>query len=140
VLSLEDLDIFEKPQRVHETSKPVFDWFLIALACLIPLDVGVRRVQLDWSVIKSWFGFGKKGDSTATMGALLERKKQVQTAVAPQERPKPVNIPSAPVPASVPKPAVPSKAEKPEQAKPDAAQQSTTERLLARKRKRDGDQ
>ena len=28
------------------------DWLLFGLAILIPVDVGLRRVQLDWSVIK----------------------------------------------------------------------------------------
>jgi len=61
-----------------QSSSPVFDWFLIALAILVPLDVGIRRVQLDWYVIKGWFGFGKEQkQSTATMGALLQRKQDV---------------------------------------------------------------
>ena len=131
ILSRDTLDIFQRERATRESSKPVFDWFLIALACLIPIDVGVRRVQLDWSVIKSWFGIGKRRESTATMGALLERKKQIQPAVnPPQERPKPLNLPSQPA-TIAPKPTEP-KAEPP---KSDAPQ-STTERLLARKRKR----
>lgn len=60
------------------SSNPIFDWFLIALAILVPLDVGIRRIQLDWYVIKSWFKFGKEDkSSTATMGALLQRKQNV---------------------------------------------------------------
>ena len=140
VLSRDDLDIFTASRVPRESSKPVFDWFLIALACLIPIDVGVRRVQLDWAIIKGWFGFGRKRESTATMGALLERKKQVQTVVAPQERPKPLNLPVTPSapppkPAAAPKPA----ATEPPPASPDGPQ-STTGRLLARKRKREEDQ
>ncbi|WP_339728176.1 VWA domain-containing protein [uncultured Gimesia sp.] len=61
-----------------QSSNPVFDWLLIVLAILVPLDVGIRRVQLDWYVIKGWFGFGpEKQSSTATMGALLQRKQGV---------------------------------------------------------------
>ncbi|QDT97433.1 VWA domain-containing protein [Gimesia aquarii] len=61
-----------------QSSNPIFDWFLIALAILVPLDVGIRRVQLDWYVIKSWFGFGSEQKaSTVTMGALLQRKQGV---------------------------------------------------------------
>lgn len=60
------------------SSNPIFDWFLIALAILVPLDVGIRRIQLDWYAIKSWFNFGKDDkNSTATMGALLQRKQDV---------------------------------------------------------------
>jgi Ca-activated chloride channel homolog len=137
VLSRNDVDIFQSARVPRESSKPVFDWFLIALACLVPIDVGVRRVQLDWSVVKSLFGFGKQRESTATMGALLERKKNVQATVAPVEKPKwtapaPQSSVNIPKPVSVePKP----KTEKPPENPADA--QSTTGRLLARKRKRD---
>lgn len=61
-----------------QSSNPVFDWLLIALAILVPLDVGIRRVQLDWYVIKGWFRFGPEHKtSTVTMGALLQRKQDV---------------------------------------------------------------
>jgi uncharacterized membrane protein len=136
ILTRSDLDLFHPQRGPRESSKPVFDWFLLALACLIPIDVGLRRVQLDWQVIKGWFGFGRKGESTATMGALLERKKQVQTSTTPAERPKPVILPTdtAPrPPVSMPKPA-PKPKDDP--AAKDETPQSTTERLLARKRKR----
>jgi Ca-activated chloride channel homolog len=136
VLAPEDLDIFHPARSARESSKPVFDWFLIALACLIPLDVGLRRVQLDWSVIKSWFGFGRRKESTATMGALLERKKQVAATTTPAERPKPVLLPvrESPEPPPAAPPAQNPRAEPPS---PGEAPVSTTERLLARKRKRD---
>jgi uncharacterized membrane protein len=140
VLSPNDLDLFHPPRSTRESSRPVFDWFLIALACLIPLDVGLRRVQLDWQVIKGWFGFGKKSGSTETMGALLQRKKEAQAAITPAERPKPFVLPTKPTPAP-PATSQPKTESKP--ADPDAGEtpQSTTERLLARKRKRkDGDQ
>ena len=133
VLSRSDVDVFQRARTMRESSKPVFDWFLIALACLIPIDVAVRRVQLDWGVVKSWFGLGKKRESTATMGALLERKKQTQTTVAPQERPKPIHLPTAPAP----KPVAPPAAPKPPAPESPDSHQSTTGRLLARKRKRE---
>lgn len=133
VLSPADVELFHPERSTRESSKPVFDWFLIALACLIPIDVGLRRVQLDWLVIKGWFGFGGKRESTATMGALLERKKKVQTATSQAERPKPVILPGMPGEPTAPKPAA-------DPPPADGATQSTTERLLARKRKRqDGD-
>ena len=133
VLSRSELDIFSGSRKPRESSRPVFDWFLIALACLIPLDVGVRRVQLDWAVVKIWFGIGKKRESTVTMGALLERKKQVQATNVPQERPKPINLPTNPAPTSVP---APQPAAAPKEEPQKDTPQSTTGRLLARKRKR----
>ena len=131
-------DIYHPERQLRESSRPVFDWFLIALACLWPLDVAVRRVQLDWSVIRGWFAFGKKSEeSTTTLGALLGRKRRVEATLAstPETRP----IPSAkPTPPRVPKPASPA----PDIAPPGESTESlsTTERLLARKRKRDQDQ
>ena len=41
----EGRDIFVEERQPTQRSLPVFDWFLIALACLIPLDVAMRRVQ-----------------------------------------------------------------------------------------------
>ena len=141
VLTLGDLDLFHPPRTTRESSRPVFDWFLLALACLIPLDVGLRRVQLDWLVIAGWFGFGKKHASTETMGALLQRKKDAQAAITPAERAKPIVITSKPTAATPPGTPVSKSAPKADGTATTDQPQSTTERLLARKRKRqDGDQ
>ncbi|HZJ15396.1 MAG TPA: hypothetical protein VFD27_10115, partial [Chthoniobacteraceae bacterium] len=133
-----ETDLFHPQRTPRESSRPVFDWFLFALALLVPLDVAVRRVQLDWSVILAWFGRGPMAKvSTQTMGALLQRKQKVKEALdAPRaEAPRPVILPPKP---STPRtePAEP-KAEAPPPPPADATlPQSTTERLLARKRKR----
>ena len=138
LLTPEDMELFQPARQLRESSKPVFDWFLLLLACLIPVDVGLRRVQLDWGVVAGWFGFGKGRESSPTMGALLERKKQVHSATAPAERPAPVILPAqAPGPA-VKRETLAAKAKEasPPAAEPDEKTLSTTERLLARKRKR----
>ena len=141
VLTPSDLDLFHPPRSTRESSRPVFDWFLIALACLIPLDVGLRRVQLDWLVIAGWFGFGKKSGSTETMGALLQRKKEAQAASTPVQRPRPVAVTSKPAATATPAATTQKSQSKPDESPAADQQQSTTERLLARKRKRqDGDQ
>lgn len=71
-------DVIYGRRKPKQSSKPIFDWFLIALAIILPLDVAIRRVQLDWYVIRSWFRFGAEDkSSTATMGALLQRKQNV---------------------------------------------------------------
>ena len=132
--------IFSSTPLAARKLPALFDWFLIALACLIPLDVGLRRVQLDWLVIKGWFGFGRKAGSTETMGALLQRKKEVQSAIAPAERPKPVVLPATPTAtAASPAASLPKPQTKPDEPPTTEQPQSTTERLLARKRKRDQD-
>lgn len=126
-------DLYRGRREPKRSSKPVFDWFLIALACLVPLDVGLRRVQLDWSVIRGWFASQKQqGPSTATMGTLLERKKEVaatleakrsETPLPPQrvETP-PVTVTTSPKDA--PKPTTTDESE------------TVTSRLLAAKRRR----
>jgi uncharacterized membrane protein/Mg-chelatase subunit ChlD len=140
LLSAADLDLFHPARTPRESSRPVFDWFLFALALLVPLDVAVRRVQLDWSVILGWFGRGKDAkSSTATMGALLERKQKVKQSLdAPRsEVPLPVILKT-----QRPPPNTDSPKPKPEASPPgdESTPQSTTERLLARKRKRQEDQ
>lgn len=74
----EGRDIFVEERQPTQRSLPVFDWFLIALACLIPLDVAMRRVQIDWQVVANWFGAGSKHKvSDETFTQLLKRKKTV---------------------------------------------------------------
>ncbi len=131
VLSASDLDLFHPARQPRESSSPVIDWFLILLAILVPLDVAVRRVQLDWSLIRGWFARRPRDGSTETMSALLQRKQKVKSTLA---HPPATHLPSVVQPVATPKQPTPT----PETVKPkppDAAQ-STTERLLARKRKR----
>jgi uncharacterized membrane protein len=94
LLTEADLDLFHPARTARESSRPVFDWFLLALCCLIPLDVGIRRVQLDWEVMLGWFRPRKAESSGETMGALLQRKQQVKEQIDEKrtERP-PVVIP-----------------------------------------------
>jgi hypothetical protein len=128
-------ELFTVPRIPKATSKSIVDLLLIALACLIPLDVGVRRVQLDWSVVRGWFGAGRKIESTETLGALLRRKEQVRETTDANRRTTPIF--TRPDPARPPAAAAPAR-------KPDVTETapgpetpaSTTERLLAMKRKR----
>ncbi len=140
-------DIYSKNREPKRSSRPIFDWFLVILACLIPLDVGVRRVQLDWYVIKSWFGIGRKqGSSTQTMGALLERKQAVDSQLAAKRGDAP--LPTATL-RGLAKPqarGTASTTTRPPAGTAPATQKSqeedkttTTERLLKLKRKRQQD-
>jgi len=129
-------DLFAIPREPKETSKSIVDLLLILLACLIPLDVGVRRVQLDWSVIRGWFGAGRKTESTETLGALLRLKEKVRETTEAGRKTVPVIAPQAPArpvpPSELAGKSVVTKAA-PEQEPPA----STTGRLLAMKRKRE---
>ena len=138
VLKATDFDLYHPARTSRESSRPVADLFLILLACLIPLDVGIRRIQLDWTVIRDFLFRRKTAPSGETMGALLQRKQQVQTTLQTEraERPAPVILPSRPAQ----KPAPPPTPEKPTEPTSPDDPQSTTERLLARKRKRQDDE
>ena len=138
--------MFEFAREPHQSSRSVIDWFLIALICLIPLDVGIRRVQIDWSVVRGWFSRSQPATATAgTMGALLKRKEQVQTTMEVSQEPDPVIVRKTPKPeppkkADEPKPAKSKAAPKKKSSKePDWDSMSTTEKLLARKRQRKND-
>jgi uncharacterized membrane protein/Mg-chelatase subunit ChlD len=147
MLTANDVDLFHPQRTIRESSRPVFDWFLLALCILIPLDVGVRRIQLDWDVILGWFRSRKTAASGETMGALLQRKAQVKEQIEVQRADRPPAVPPPIRPALTPSattkpPSLPAKP-KPADTTPadeeSTLPQSTTERLLARKRKRNQD-
>ncbi|HEX6987802.1 MAG TPA: hypothetical protein VF170_20645, partial [Planctomycetaceae bacterium] len=131
--------VFPQDRRPKSSSNPVFDWFLVALACLLPLDIAVRRVQLDWRAIAGAFRRGKAEGSGATMGRLLDRKREVREGFTPPAAPRPVVPPRPaarprPAAAAKPKPAPPPKPAAPPKPAGDG---TTTSRLLERKRQRD---
>ncbi|MBT4864804.1 MAG: VWA domain-containing protein [Planctomycetaceae bacterium] len=140
--------IYQANREPKSSSSPVHIWFLVALACLIPLDVGIRRIQLDWHVIRGWLGLGRKaGPSTAVMGALLERKQAVSSdlearsgeSVRPTSRPrtKPAARRSQSPKRTSPKPT--STTDRGNEADSGGDGGSTTSRLLEMKRRRQED-
>lgn len=130
-------DVFLKEGGSKSTSRPVADLFLVVLACLIPFDVGVRRIQLDWGLILGWLRIGRKiGSSGETLEALLRRKKTLAGHLAdPQGVPRERRLrpPRVGVPGRDRKEGPPVLQTKQEA---DQERLSTTERLLARKKKR----
>jgi uncharacterized membrane protein len=130
-------ELFAIPREPKETSKSIVEILLTILACLIPLDVGMRRIQLDWRVLRGWFVRERKTESTPTLGALLQLKEKVRQTTEAGRKSTPVSSPAAPArPALKPEPTAKPAAE----SEPEAPA-STTERLLAMKRKRQqGDQ
>jgi hypothetical protein len=140
-------DIYRSRRQPKRSSRPIFDWFLVALACLLPIDVAFRRIQIDRHSFAALLGLGsRKGESTATMGTLLSRKKTLQKAFDAQRLPFPASLrpegkqtsnaatacgsarPPQSAPAKTPTGKTPA-------AKPPA-DESTTGRLLELKRKR----
>lgn len=72
-----------------QSSKPVYDYFMLVIACLIPLDVAIRRFQIDFFALTQMLKRKKKTEpSTSTMGALLQRKQSVDEQLdAQREQP-----------------------------------------------------
>ncbi|MEZ5943307.1 MAG: VWA domain-containing protein [Planctomycetaceae bacterium] len=143
-------DIFNR-RAPKDSSQPVFDWFLVLLACLIPLDVAVRRIQIDWASVAVALGFSKSGESTETMGALLARKRTVSESLKQQGEEKPMQTSgttaaymtseSAKRKPSTTQPKKPKPASSQPPSSAGGGDGSTTSRLLDMKRKRqqDGD-
>lgn len=132
-------DIFGRDRKPRRSTRGATEWFLAALAILIPLDVALRRVQFDWAQFRR----GGRGDQArATTGALLQRKVE-------REAPAPRPAPSAPVRSSIPAPAPSTPSPRPaaparpaaEPAKPAAPAEEpstgTSSRLLEMKRRRE---
>lgn len=125
------------------SSQPVFDWFLIALAILIPLDVAIRRIQIDFGSLWRGFTLRQRAPTTATMGTLLQTKQSVSATLKSRRAETPLPPQSGtPLPRSTSsKPSTPgAKPASPAAPPPSgdaASPSSTTERLLAMKRKRD---
>ncbi len=136
-----------KPKR---SSRPIFDWYLMGLACLLPLDVAVRRVQLDFAWLKKLLRRERK-ESTATMGALLQRAGEVrsslnsqrdanagartETTVSQPMTSRPMLQKPAPSTGTNPE----TKPTPPATPAPPADDGGTTSRLLAMKKKREQD-
>lgn len=135
-------DIFPQDRQPKSSSNPVFDWFLIALACLLPLDIAVRRVQLDWRAMAGAFRRSKPDGSTATMGRLLDRKREVRGSLdtAAKERPATPRPAARPRATATPKPKTQPTSPPPSAPPQPSTEGSTTSRLLDRKRKRDQEQ
>jgi uncharacterized membrane protein len=132
-------EIYRARRHPKRSSRPIFDWFLTALACLLPLDVAFRRIQIDRHSFATLFGLGsRKGESTATMGTLLSRKQTLKKAFEAQRLPTATSLrtersagSAAPL-ATAP----PGRPEAKSQASKKPADESTTGRLLELKRKR----
>lgn len=136
--------VYTHNRAPKRSSQPIFDWFLIALAILIPLDVAIRRIQIDFKAIWRTLTLKPRAPSTATLGTLLQTKQTVSESLKSRREERPLtNRGSAPSRSTSSKPSARPDAPKPTtptEPQPSAnAPTSTTERLLALKRKREED-
>jgi uncharacterized membrane protein len=137
--------------------RDLWEWLLRFCVLLFPLDVAIRRIQLDqdemhraWRRIRSWIffwqGVPREPEAEESLAALLSRREQVrstQTAPAQAEAQtrlfqpqKPVTLPpgDASMTGSSPLGPAPGKPPQPEE-QPKAEPANTTSRLLDAKRR-----
>jgi hypothetical protein len=129
-------ELFDIDRTPRLSSRSIVDLLLLLLACLIPLDVAFRRVQLDWATLKSWVGLGAR-ESTETLGNLLAMKQRLGEADAERaERPTPQVVTTKPrEPATGAAPSVATVAPPKTESAPKRAAGTTTSRLLEAKRR-----
>ena len=133
-------DVFPQERESKSSTLPVFDWFLIALACLVPLDVALRRVQVDLTFVKGWFAPTYRSGDETTSHLLKHKQKVGRELTAADESPRE----DATLAAARRKQAAAETLDEPddmiETTKPAAAsgaadEDNTTSRLLERRRK-----
>jgi len=149
------LTLFDVDREQTSSSRSLVDWLLAALAILILLDVALRRVQLDWTVVREWLG-GRAATAPQGLDALKRRKAALQSSLTGRgdaHQPAPSAKDAAPRGAAAATPDALGAAERPDAAGRSAApaarpavpapdDESPMSRLLAAKRrankKRDG--
>ena len=130
-------DVFTQARVPKASSRPIADLFLVMLALLVPLDVAVRRVQLDWALIRGWIGFGRERQPAGeTFEALLRRKEAINLLTADDAGRRQERRPAA-KPGGQETEAPPPDGQAGGRPEPPAAgeEPSTLKRLLARKEK-----
>ena len=122
-----------------ESSNPIFDWFLIGLAILVPVDVAMRRIQISpKAILAALRRKPEAGPATATMSTLLQRKQEVTSRMEtakPERRTQPRTTTvrtNASAPAA--RPAVEQAPKQPPAS--TNTEGTTTSKLLEMKRKR----
>ena len=152
-------ELFNADRETRRHTRPIFDWFIWALAILLPLDVAVRRVRIDWRALADIItGRHRPARKSETLGSLLQRKQHVDRIFdavrdaglpphsgsplphrrrAESKRPPETHMDAA-EPSAMRAGASASTSSTTED-NPDAPERSTTGRLLARKREWKGD-
>jgi len=129
-------EVFLRDREPRASSRSVADLFLLVLVCLVPVDVAVRRIQLDWALVWGWLVPGRRKEpSGETMEALLRRKKAIEFLVPVGKKRK---VPAA-APGPGPEPGtaeeVPAAGSASEPPEGQGEELPTTKRLLARKKR-----
>jgi uncharacterized membrane protein len=123
--------VFDVDRSPRQRTSPLLEWFFLAIACLVPLDVILRRVQFD---PRGWWRERRRptGEATATMQSLLHAKRKPPGGATP---PRPAATPPLAPRVPLPLPKKPEAPAAPSEAAPPPST-GTAGRLLAAKRRR----
>ncbi len=137
--------VYAQQRSFKQTSHASFDWFLIALALLVPIDAALRHLRVDVAGLWRDAMHPPLAPATPTMVALMKTKQWVSSALttkgtarlliqiwSPAPRPtSPKKQTAATAPSDV--------SESPEEnaESPSSTSSSTIEKLLALKRRQD---
>jgi hypothetical protein len=133
--------------------RDLWEWLLKLAILLFPVDVAVRRIQLDrdelrraWQILRRWLWFWRGVPQPVrteeSWAALLARRDQVrlaQTGPAPEAKPEllkpPRSVARQPVRPLTPAPTVSRSGPVPDEVQPSPGDVSTASRLLEAKRR-----
>ena len=73
--------VYSQKRSFKQTSQASFDWFLIVLALLVPMDAALRRLRIDMSGVWRDAMHPTPVPATPTMVALLKTKQWVSSAL-----------------------------------------------------------
>ena len=129
--------IYKTDRSAKRSSAPIIDWVLILLACMIPLDVGLRRVQIDMEMVRSWFTLGRREQpSEATFSKLRTKKGEVAASLKSRSESKSKAEEEQTMKIEIGKPPpLPSIASRQASANEPEEPENATSRLLAAKRR-----
>ncbi len=129
--------IYAADRTAKRSSAPIIDWVLILLACMIPLDVGLRRVQIDMEMVRAWFTLGRRDQpSEATFNKLRAKKGEVTSALKGRAQAKEKTEPQPAMNIEIGKPPpLPPGVRRDAPSEQVEEAESSTSRLLAAKRR-----
>lgn len=122
--------LFPAERQVRQRTRSIADLVLAAAAVLLPADIAIRRISIDWIALAARLAWWRRRQSvsTPTLGALLVRKASI---AMPRSTPLPSTAPSSASPPA----AAPATAPPAAQVPPAAAGDTTGQLLEARRRR-----
>jgi Mg-chelatase subunit ChlD len=132
-------DAFAHTRSAPLATRPVWPWLLLIAALLLPFDVGVRRLAIDWRDLqKAWLAIGMRRQAKRLAAAVPARSERMTTLFQAKERTRVERVeqaePVEPPPTDRAEATPPSVPQRDRSTSPDSI--ATTSSLLEKKRAR----